>query len=221
MCGRVVSALPRDYLAAHFGVEQVVGAELPPSYNVAPGAVLYAVADTRAGRRLGTMTWGLVPSWATRPDAGPRPINARAETLLDRPAFADALEHRRICIVPVDGFYEWRDGPDGKRPFLLTAVDGFPLAVAALWSRWSPRGEPSMVTFALITTEANGDVAALHDRMPVILPRSAWDAWLEPTTDVHRRLPLLRPPPAGSLVVREMSRRVNDARNDGPELLSA
>lgn len=146
MCGRVVSALPRGYLAVHFGVEQVVGPELPPSYNVAPGAALYALADTSSGRRLGTMQWGLVPPLGQHFDEGARPINARAESLLDRPVFADALEHRRVCIVPVDGFYEWRDGPGGKQPFLLTAPDGSTLAMAGLWSRWSGEGAEPIVT---------------------------------------------------------------------------
>ncbi len=222
MCGRVVSALPRDYLAAYFDVEDAVGPELPPSYNVAPGASLYAVADTRAGRRLGAMQWGLVPPWASRPDNGPRPINARVETLLDKAVFADAAENRRFCLVPVDGFYEWREGPDGKQPFLLTAPDGLPLALAGLWSRWSGASSQPLVTFTMVTTAANEDVAPLHDRMPALLQRRDWATWLDRTNaDLTTKLQLLVPAPAGSLVGRKVSRRVNDARNDGRELLSA
>lgn len=132
MCGRVVAASFRDYLVAHFRARAVADPELPPTYNAAPTATLYAVADTAEGRRLGTMQWGLVPSWAARPGRGPRPINARVETLLDKPAFSDALDHGRTCLIPVDGFYEWRDGPDGKEPFLLCAAKRSPLALAAL-----------------------------------------------------------------------------------------
>jgi putative SOS response-associated peptidase YedK len=214
---------PRDYLAEYFAVDEVVGDELPPSYNVAPTALLYAVARTRAGgRRLGAMQWGMVPSWAANPKEGPRPINAKAETLLDRPLFADALEHGRRVIVPVDGFYEWQDAPEGKQPFLLAAPDGSPLAFAGLWSRWSgPEGEP-LVTFAIVTAAANADVSGLHDRMPVLLRPEQWDTWLSPSSGgAGEVVDLLVPAPAGSLVVRPVSRRVNNVRNDDPELLSA
>lgn len=222
MCGRAVATLPRDYLAEYFAVDQVVAEELPPSYNVAPTALLYAVARTRAGRRLGTMQWGMVPSWAANPNEGPRPVNAKAETLLDRPLFADALEHGRRVIVPVDGFYEWQDGPDGKQPFLLAAPDGSPLAFAGLWSRWSgPEGE-SLVTFSIVTVAANADVSVLHDRMPVMLRPEQWDTWLSPPSrGADEVMDLLVPAPEGSLVMRPVSRRVNNVRNDDPELLSA
>lgn len=213
--------VPRDYLADYFGVEAVAGPELPPTYNAAPTATLYAVAATRSGNRLGTMRWGLVPPWAQRPDRGPRPINARVETLLDKATFADALDHGRTCLVPVDGFYEWQGGPGGKQPFLLlSALDAAPLALAGLWSRWSgPDAEP-VTTFTIVTCEANDDVSSLHDRMPVLLGREQWETWLDRSVRaMDRRLDLLRPAPAGSLVARPVSRRVNDARNDDAELI--
>lgn len=222
MCGRVVSAFSRDDLAAYLDADEIVTPELPPSYNVAPGATLYALAQTSGGRRLGTMRWGLVPSWASHPDEGPRPINARAETLLERPAFSDALERRRVCLVPVGGFYEWREGPEGKEPFLLTSSDGSPLVLAALWSRWSAEWAESLVTCTIVTTAANDDVAPLHDRMPAVVQPAHWATWLDRTSsDVRRKLQLLAPAPVGSLVARKVSRKVNDARNDGPELLSS
>lgn len=242
MCGRVVAASTRDLLAAALGVDDVVGADLGRRWNVAPTDLLYAVAGSvperndgrsRQGhvrRRLGTMRWGLVPSWAKDPASGPRPINARMESLVDRPHFAGALANRR-CLVPVDGFYEWGPGPDGiRRPHFLAPPDGSVLAIAAIWDRWcgsdaeprGPSGPPSgaMVSCAVVTTEANDDVASLHDRMPACLERGDWDEWLDPTNrDEAALLDLLRTPPPGRLVSRPVSRLVNSTANDGPELL--
>jgi len=221
VCGRVVATSKRDDLAGLFDVDAVVGPELAPAYNAAPDATLYAVADTGQGRRLGCMRWGFVPSWSADPRRGPRPTNARVETLLDNRLFSDAL-HRRTCLIPVDGFYEWMDGPEGKQPFLLQASDGSALVLAGLWSRWSGNGFEPVTTFAVVTCPANEDMAPLHDRMPVLLPSDAWHTWLDRSgTDAARRLALLRPVPAGSLAVQAVSRRVNDARNNDPELLSA
>lgn len=222
MCGRVVATSPRDYLAAHFDAEAAAGPELPPAYNAAPAATLYAVADTRQGRRVGTMQWGLFASWATSPGRGPRPINARVETLPDKAAFSDALDRGRTCLIPVDGFYEWREGRDGKEPFLLCAANRSPLALAALWARWSRHGSEPVTTFAIVTCRANDDVGPLHDRMPVLLEANDWDSWLDRGNgDLWYRLGLLRPAPAGSLVAKPVSRRVNDARNNDPELLNS
>ncbi len=258
MCGRVVAARTRDLLAAELGVDDVVGPDLGLRWNVAPTDLLYAVAgsvpersagsvpersagsvpERSAGRsepggvrrRLGTMTWGLVPSWAKDPASGPRPINARVESLLDRPHFAGALANRR-CLVPVDGFYEWGPGPDGaRRPHFLTPADGSVLAIAAIWDRWigddveplGPSGPLSgaLVSCAVVTTEANEDVSPLHDRMPACLERGDWDEWLDPTNlDEAALLDLLRSAPTGRLVSRPVARLVNSTANDGPELL--
>ena len=212
----MVSVTTRADLVAWFRVGEVVGADLGPSWNVAPGRDLYVVAPSRSGLRLGTMKWGLVPSWSTDPGSGPRPINARAESLLEKPMFADAVARRR-CIVPADGFYEWdRD----RLPFHLASPDGTPLAFAGLWDRWSPpEGEP-LLTVAVVTTAANPDVAPLHDRMPAVLPPSAWSRWLDGgEVDGGAALSVLRSPPAGTLVVRPASRSVNNVANDGPDLL--
>jgi len=222
MCGRVVSSLSRDFLADYFSAEEVAGPGLPPSYNAAPGAMLHVVAEGRAGRRVGTMRWGLVPPWADSPDRGPRPINARAETLLGKRAFAEAMRSGRRCLVPVSGFFEFKASPEGKQPYLLTAPDGFPLAMAGLWSRWSQSGAEPAVTFTIITTAANEDVTPLHDRMPALLTRKDWGRWLDRRSrQVDKLTALLAPSPPASLISRPVSRRVNDARNDDPALLSA
>jgi len=212
----MVSVTTRADLVEWFRVREVVGADLGPSWNVAPGRTLYVVAPSRAGLRLGTMQWGLVPSWSAGPGSGPRPINARAESLTEKPVFAEAAARRR-CIVPADGFYEW----DSERlPFHLAAPDGAPLAFAAVWDRWvPPEGDP-LLTVVVVTTAANSDVAPLHDRMPAVLPRSAWARWLDPgAVEGGDARAVLRPAPAGSLVVRPASRSVNNVANDGPELL--
>ena len=222
MCGRVVSSSSVTQLVDWLRIDEVVAPDLPPSWNVAPGRELYVVAGTRAHtRRLGVMRWGLVPSWSTDPSSGPRPINARAESLLDRPAFADAVAHRR-CLVPVDGFYEWRRLPSGARqPWFVDPDGGGPLVMAGLWDRWvSPDGE-ALVTVAIVTVAANEDVGRLHDRMPAVLADpDAWDRWLDPTVvDPDQVTSVLRPAAAGYLRLRPVDPRVNNVAHDDPSLL--
>jgi len=221
MCGRVVVVRSAHLLAAELDVDEVVAPELPSRWNVAPGSLVYAIAGTRTGRRLGTLRWGLVPSWATDPSAGPRPANARMETLVDRPHFAGALAARR-CVVPVDGFYEWRTAAGGARePWFLDSPDGTPLAIAAVWDRWDGAGGATLVSCALVTTAANADVARLHDRMPVFLGAADATDWLDPDCrDEGHLVSLLEPPPVGRLRARPVSRSVNSTANDGPELLA-
>lgn len=219
MCGRIVVAKPVDALAAYFGVVDVVTGGREPSWNVAPGADVLAVAGTSRGRRLGSMRWGLVPSWTTDPTGGPRPINARVEGLLDRPSFTEPLARRR-CLVVVDGFYEWRRPPGGpKQPYYLDRADGSgdPLALAGLWDRHD--GE---VSCAVVTGPADEELAWLHDRMPVRLDRDQWDAWLDPADhDVDALLGLLHESRCVRLRARPVGTRVNNARNDGPDLAEA
>lgn len=222
MCGRVVSTHPRHLLAEHFDAEAVEGPEPPPSYNAAPGAMVHVVAEGSHGTRVGAMRWGLVPPWSDDPQRGPRPINARVETLLDKALFADAMHGGRRCLVAVSGFFEFMSSPEGKQPYLFTAPDGHPLAMAGLWSRWSRPGSEPVVTCTIITTTANAEVSPLHDRMPALLARHQWSRWLgRNSREVEGLTAMLGPAPVGRLVVRPVSRRVNDARNDDPALLSA
>ena len=211
-------ARPVDVLAGFFGVSDVVAPDRPPSWNVAPGAEILAVADTHAGRRLGAMRWGLVPSWSTDPDSGPRPINARVESVLDKAMFAESLARRR-CLVVVDGFYEWRR-PAGapKQPYFLDLADGSeePFALAGIWDR-----NDGEVSCAVVTAPADDELAWLHDRMPVRLGRAQWDAWLDRANqDVDAVMALLRTPTAVRLRARPVGTRVNSARNDGPDLVT-
>ncbi len=205
-------------LADFFGAGEVVVAERAPSWNVAPGAEILAVAGTRAGRRLGIMRWGLVPSWSTGRDGAPRPTNARVESILDKAMFADALARRR-CLVVVDGFYEWRRPLGGpKQPYLLDLADGSgdPFALAGIWDRNA--GE---VSCAVITAPADADLAWLHDRMPVRIDRHGWDAWLDPAHDDMDDLVALLESrvPSVPLRARPVGTRVNNARHDGPDLV--
>ncbi len=155
------------------------------------------------------------------PAAGPKPINARAESLLDRPAFADALVRRR-CLVPVDGFYEWeRLGGRARQPWFLAPADGRPLALAGLWDRWVAPDGDALVSVAIVTVAANADVARLHDRMPAVLEEDEWDAWLDSAggSDVGGLLDLLTSADDGFLQLTPVSTRVNSVANDGPDLL--
>lgn len=218
VCGRIVVARPADVLAAFFGATEVVAQDRPPSWNVAPGADILAVAETRSGRRLGTMRWGLVPAWSTDPGGGRRPINARIESLPNNAMFAEPLARRR-CLVVVDAFYEWRRPPGGpKQPYLLDRADGSesPFALAAIWDR---RGDE--VTCAVVTAPADDELAWLHDRMPVRLGPDRWGPWLDPANhDVDDLVALLDGPATVRLRARPVGSRVNSARNDGLELVA-
>src|SRR4051812_22977338 len=180
-------------LADHFAVEEVVTADPGPRYNVAPTDSLVAVAVSSEIRRIGTFRWGLVPPWADDPAVGSRMINARAETLLTSRVFRPSFERRR-CLIPATGFYEWSAvaGHREKQAWHLRPAGGAGggvLAFAGLWSSWRPRGAPRdddsvrLVTCTIVTTAANRLVAPVHDRMPVVLPASAWDEWLDPAND--------------------------------------
>ncbi len=233
MCGRYTSVTSVAELAAYFGADDVVADDLGPRYNVAPTDEVYAVVLAGGGRRLGTLRWGLVPPWAEDPKVGARMINARAESLADKPAFRPAFGHRR-CLLPADGFYEWqhldgatasgggRGGGGASRPWYVRRPDGEPLALAGVWERWRPRGSdgPPLVTAAVVTTSANERLAPLHDRMPVVLAPGAWDDWLDPANDDLDALSsLLVPAPDHLLEALAVSSLVNRVANDGPALV--
>jgi putative SOS response-associated peptidase YedK len=223
MCGRFVSATPPDQVAAYFDAE-APEALLPARWNVAPTDDVYAVLSDGTTRRVDAFHWGLVPRWAKDLKIGSRMINARAEGLADKRAFTSAFARRR-CIIPADGFYEWqkKEGQKAKQPYLVQRPDGEPYAFAGLWETWrGPDGTSDEVlrSCTIITTDANPEMARIHDRMPVILPPDAWDTWLDRQVDDLELLGRLLVPAAPQLItLRPVSTKVNNVRNDGPELI--
>lgn len=192
-----------------------------PSWNVAPTDPVTVVLQREDGRTVERHRWGLVPSWATSIKEGARHINARAETVAESAAFRTSYRKRR-CIIPADGFYEWRRvGEKRKQPwFLGPHGEDAVLAMAGLWSVWKdPQTGLWVPSATVITTDANDEVRQLHDRMPVLLPRDAWQEWLDPGQDPEPLRTLLRPAPDGVLEMHPVSRRVNDVREDGPDLV--
>lgn len=225
MCGRYVSSSTPDDIARYFDADEQPERALEPSWNVAPTDDVYVVLEEDDEvRRVAEHHWGLVPFWAKSPAIGSKMINARADGLATKSAFKDSFARKR-CIVPADGFYEWRavPGQKVKQPYLITRADGAPLAFAGLWASWrSPDGDGSqrLRSATIITTTPNALMATIHDRMPVILPADAWEEWLDPANhDVDELGSLLVPAPDDDLVMRPVSTEVNSVRNQGPHLI--
>lgn len=219
MCGRYALFSPEEIVAAMFGLE---GAGFPPpSYNIAPPRAVAAVRTAPEGparRELALLRWGLVPSWAKDPAIGNRMINARAETAPDKPAFRSAFRRRR-CLVPADGFYEWRKAGARKQPYYVRLADGGPFAIAGLWERWEgPAGDVASCT--LLTTGPNDLLAPIHDRMPVILSPDDYGTWLDPEEQAPATLlPLLRPFPSDAMVAFPVRTLVNNPASDDPRCI--
>jgi putative SOS response-associated peptidase YedK len=217
MSRRFTLAAPAEGVARRLNVADPESAG--PRYNIAPSEQVLAVRAGRAGREAVRLRWGLVPPWASDPRRC-RLINARAETAAVRPAFREAFRHRR-CLVPADGFYVWTKGTGRKEPFLVRLRDRRPFAFAGLWERWESPGGEVVESCAILTTEANEVVRPITDRMPVIVQPRHYGRWLDPAlTDPREIRALLAPYPADRMVACPVSRRVNDARNDGPECIA-
>ncbi len=216
MCGRFAFYSPSEATAALFGVDGNIAVE--PRYNIAPTQYVAAVReDEDLNRELAMLRWGLVPFWAKDPTIGNRMINARAETVAEKASYRAAFRHRR-CLVLADGFYEWRKQGAAKTPYFISLASGEPFGLAGLWENWTDKdsGE-SMQTTTLITTAANDFMAALHHRMPVILQADTANVWLSGRGDFLEQALALAP----ALQAWPVDRRVNDARNDGAELIAA
>jgi putative SOS response-associated peptidase YedK len=223
MCGRFAQERPASELAEIFAAEPLAD-EIGPRYNVAPTDEALVVVQREARRAITAYRWGLVPHWATDLKSGSRMFNARAETITTSPAFRAAFQRRR-CLVPVDAFYEWRRIGKERQPYAIGRRDDEPLVLAGLWAGWrDPASDPEAPlvrrTFTIVTTTPNTVMADLHDRMPVVLPRSAWDVWLDPEpADLGQLLALLQPTDEVPMRTWPVERLVNDVRRDGPELL--
>jgi putative SOS response-associated peptidase YedK len=221
VCGRYTLATPDPAaVRARFPIGESI--EVRRRYNVAPGDEVLAVTTDREGHPRGELLrWGLVPTWARTPDTGLKMINARVETVAERPAFSRALQRFR-CLIIADGFYEWRPVPSGpKQGFHITRDDGEPFAFAGLWSIWHGDDGKNLRTCTILTTAANSAIAHLHDRMPIILAPEAEEPWLEHSTETEQLDRLLGGLSPSGTAVRPVGPAVNDARYDGPECLAA
>jgi putative SOS response-associated peptidase YedK len=223
VCGRFAFYSPHEAVVRLFGLPEDTP-EIEPRYNIAPTLFIPAVReDVAATRKLAMLYWGLVPSWAKERAVGARSINARAETLRDKPSFSTAYRKRRALVL-ADGYFEWQKlNAREKQPYFIQPASGTPFAFAALWDWWrdSASGEP-LESCALVTTNAPAAIAHIHDRMPVILPPAAYAEWLDPRNeDVDRLDRLLVPESAGELVARPVGRAVSNARNEGAHLIES
>ncbi len=224
MCGRITQQQPMSELARIFDAEPVAP-EPGPAYNVAPTDDLTVVVQAPEGRRGVTRyRWGLIPGWATDEKVGSRAFNARAETVAEKAAFRTGFRGRR-CLVPADGFYEWRRTADGRQPWLIRRRDGEPLALAGLWASWHnpalPPEAPPVRSATIVTTAPNELMRQLHDRMPVILAPEIWSTWLDPRFgDLGLLRDLLVPSVPDELEAVPVSTLVNSVRETGPSLVS-
>ncbi len=217
MCGRFVINEDAGFLGDYFGVDRIVTDPLAYSYNVAPTDEVYGVAEHQGERMLGVFRWGLIPHWA-RDRKGPLNINARSETVATRPAFRDSLRRKR-CLIPAGGFFEWGPKDQGRRPHYVTMADRRPMAFAGIWSSWrDPETREWTRSCAIITTRANGLLASIHTRMPVILGRQHWGLWLD--RDVRSPeavVPMLEAAPSAQISHHPVSTVVNSVRNNSPQ----
>ncbi len=217
MCGRYTLATPVGALAEMFGVMGPLP-EVAPSYNIAPTQEVAAVLADDGARRLEMLRWGLIPSWADDPGIGSRMINARSETVPEKPSFRRAFKERR-CLIPADGFYEWQKTNNGKQPFYVRMKDQNPFTFAGLWESWRDDGS-EVRSCTILTTEANELVGEIHPRMPVILAPEDYDLWLDPDVrEADPLLPLLAPYPADSMEAYPVSSFVNSPSNDEPSCI--
>lgn len=213
MCGRFTLGTDLKIIAERFATPALTLEAPKPRYNIAPTQLVIVVGDD-GERYMKQMRWGLIPSWAKDPSIGNRMINARAETLAEKPAFRNALKNRR-CVIPADGFYEWQKLGKVKQPMRIVLKSGQLFGFAGLWERWqSPEGE-EVLSCTIITTAANELLKAVHDRMPVILTRDAEATWLNPNTqETEKLLPLLKQFPPDEMEFYPVSREVNSPQID-------
>jgi putative SOS response-associated peptidase YedK len=218
VCGRYTLAAPEDEILEAFDVPMLTF-EYRPRYNIAPGQPAPVVAEDRKGRRIGLLEWGFLPAWKDEP--GRSFINARSESVATTKSFREAFRRRR-CLIPADGFYEWKAEGGRKIPYWIHPLEGVVVSFAGIWETWrGPHGEPSgpRHTFAVLTTDANAEASTIHDRMPVVIAPEGRDLWLDRDAPLDAVTELLRPAPDGSFDVRRVSTRVNRPDDDDAELI--
>lgn len=224
MCGRFALMTPTEALVKLFDVPETAVENLPPSvprYNIAPTQPVVAIRlDEHGERDLTFFHWGLIPSWSKDIQIGSRMINARSETVTEKPSFRTAFKRRR-CLIPADGFYEWQKQADGKQPMFIRPSDGAerPFALAGLWEFWSDPDGGTIQSCTILTTAPNELMAPIHNRMPVIVEPEDFDLWLHPEPDPEQGLHLLRPYPAEKMTAYPVSTLVNNPRNDTAECI--
>ena len=212
MCGRMAITLPHDAMAQMFSAAKAN--TLPadePNWNVCPTTTIAVVTSHDNVRHLRPMRWGFIPSWYDKPNGGPLLINARAETIAEKPAFREACRQRR-CLIAADGFYEWHRDGDTPLPYWVTRTDGAPMVFGGIWQNWGDQA-----TCAIVTTDANADMAPIHHRLPLILPPDDWALWLGEAG--HGAAKLMTPAKEGVLSLRRVSKAVNSNRATGPDLI--
>jgi putative SOS response-associated peptidase YedK len=217
LCSRYSLTSPPEAVRRFFDLPSAD--DFPPRYNIAPSQpVLIVRLDARGYRELRLVKWGLVPSWAKDPRRYTTLINARSETAPEKPSFRGPTRHRR-CLIPATGYYEWTGGRGSKQPQLIRLKDQELFAIAGLWEAWLGADGSEIETMTILTTEANGDAAPLHDRMPVIIERKDYGRWLDCSSGSEKAvLDLLRPLPAGRVTLTPVNPKLNDPRAEGPDL---
>jgi len=217
VCGRFGLFVTPEVLEEYFSVDDLAAAP-EPRYNQTPGQAVAVVRERDGRRSLGALQWGLIPFWAKDASIGRRLINARLDGLDAKPAFREAWQRRR-CLIPASGFYEWSEPEAGrKRPYFILPKDEPVLALAGLWERWRTPNGDRLETCVIVTTAANAQLAQIHDRMPLLIPRDAQALWLDPRSSVEDALQLTERPPA--LDVRAVGFGVNDPRNDDETVIA-
>ena len=222
MCGRMAQQRPSSELAEIFDAEDRIDAPVA-RFNLAPTDPASVVVQREEARAIVPYRWGLIPHWSESARTGNRMFNARAETIDRQPAFRYAFSKRR-CLVPADAYYEWQRAGSVRQPYAIVRPDGGPIALAGLWAGWKDEDTGEVIrSFTIVTTSANEMMAPIHDRMPVEIPEEAWERWLDPSRTEGAGLAelkgLLIPTADGRLEMYPVSRRVNDVRNDGPDLV--
>ncbi|MDD2899752.1 MAG: SOS response-associated peptidase [Desulfuromonadaceae bacterium] len=218
MCGRFVTMIPYEELKQLFDLTES-STRIEPKYNVAPAQQVSVVRSNGEHNVLTPMRWGLIPAWSKDASIAGHTINARCETVAEKPSFRHAIKYNR-CIIPISGFYEWSHSGGTKTPHYIYLTENVPMSLAGIWEHWKAPDGGEMETFSIVTTTSNSLIQPLHDRMPVILQPADCDLWLSKNVhNPHELTPLYQPYPADEMMLHEVSRLVNNTRFDSPSCI--